>query len=426
MPTPPARRGFTRVNAPPRGTLLGRARDHRRVARETSDETTTSPRWRGRLARTLTVLGALLAFVSIAANFVERQVLDSEEFEETAAQLIENPTIRAEVASTLADELFASVDVAAELEAALPAEQKPLAGPIAGAVRPLAERVALEILERPRFQRLWVDTLGVAHAQVIRLLDDEARFVETEGGVVALDLRPLLVELTDQLPLVPDLSSRLPEGAGLVTVVEADELETAQTATRVLRALADWVWVLALVAWTAAVALALDRRRELRAVAVGLTIVGVVVLVARRVAGRYVVDELSASPTDGAARETWDVLTRLLADAGIAATAVGLLALAGAWLVGSSSRAAQARARLVPSLRRPGTAFGAAGVLYLLLVLWGPISYVQRPGMLLVLAVLLALGVEVLRRAVAREHPVPDPSAPSPREIPASGPPEST
>ncbi len=73
-------------------------------------------RWRGPVARLLTVLGVLLVVVSIAANFVERQALGKSDFKETARQLIADPAIQQQVASSLTDQLFANVDVRAELE----------------------------------------------------------------------------------------------------------------------------------------------------------------------------------------------------------------------------------------------------------------------------------------------------------------------
>jgi hypothetical protein len=348
----------------------------------------------------------LLVVVSIVANFVERQALDTDEFETTAEQLISDPEIQDQVALALTDQLFTSVDVQAELESRLPADQKALAGPIAGALRPVAERLAGRILERPRFQEVWVTALVAAQQQVVRVLDDKAKYIATEKGVVSLDLRPLLVELTKELPIVPNLSDRIPPDSGVIRLFNAENLETAQTATRLLRFVAAWIWVLALAAWLAAVWLARDRRKEVRAIAFGFVVVGLLVLLIRRLAGSYVVDELSTSASDeSAVQRTWDILTRLLADAGWAAIAAGLIAVAGVWLVGPSRRGTAARRWLAPYLRRPEVAFGVAALLFLLLVLWGPISYVQRPTVLLALAVLAALGVEALRRKAARDFP---------------------
>jgi hypothetical protein len=173
---------------------------------------------------------------------------------------------------------------------------------------------------------------------------------------------------------------------------------------------ADWIWVLAVLAWAAAVYLARDRRKELRAIAVGLVVVGVLLLLVRRVAGNYLVDELSTSASDELAVErTWSILTRLLADAAWAAIALGVIALLGVWLMGPGARAARARLALAPYLRRPELAYGAAAFAILVLLLWSPISYVERLSTILLFVVLAAVGVELLRRRTAREFPDAEP-----------------
>jgi hypothetical protein len=363
-------------------------------------------RWRTPVARLLTVVGVLLVVVSIAANFADRQALGKSDFEETAKQLIADPAIQQQVAQSLTDQLFQNVDVQARLEARLPANQKALAGPIAGAMRPLSERLARELLQRPRIQDAWVTALVAAQQQVVRVLDDRAKFISTEGGVVAVDLRPVLQQLAEQLPLVPNLAQSLPKNAGVITLFKAEELKTAQRATRGLRLVAEWIWVLALLAWIAAVYLARDRRKEIRAIAIGFVVIGVLVLLLRRLAGDYVVDQLSDTPSQGdAIQSTWDILTRLLVDAAWAAIAVGVVALVGIWVAGPSRWGTGARRVLAPYLLRPWLTYGAAAFLFVLLVLWGPISYVQRPLTLLAFAVLAALGVEALRRKAARDFP---------------------
>jgi hypothetical protein len=372
-----------------------------------------SGRWRTPVARLLTVVGVLLVLVSIAANYVERQALDSDEFEATARELIDDAVIQQRLATSLTDELFAQVDVQAELEQALPADQKALAGVIAGAMRPLAERLAAKILDRPRFQEVWVAALTGTQKQVVRVLDDETRFLQTEGGVVVIDLRQLLRELAVQLPLATGLADRLPPDAGVIQLFEAEQVETAQTVTRILRFVADWIWVLALAAWVGAVFLTRDRRREVRAIALGFVVVGLLLLVARRGAGRYLVDQLAPPGSDGQGiQNVWDILTALLADAAWAAIGVGLIAVAGVWVAGPSTRGTAVRRWLAPYLRRPEIAYGAAAAAYLLLLLWGPISYVRKPSMILLFAVLGAVGIELLRRQTAREVPDAAPGDP--------------
>jgi hypothetical protein len=371
-------------------------------------------RWRTPVARLLTIVGVLLVVVSIAANFVDRQALGDSDFKDAAQQLAADPAIQQQVAMSLTDQLFSRVDVQARLEKRLPENLKPLAGPIAGATRPLSERLVRELLQRPRFQQAFVAALVASQQQVVHVLDDKTKFVQTEGGVVSVDLRPLLAALAQQLPLVPDLSSKLPSNAGVITIFKADQLKTAQTATRGLRLVAAWIWVVALAFWIAAVYLARDRRREIRAIAVGFVVIGLAVLLLRRLAGDYVINKLSSTPSqDEAIRSVWDILTRLLIDAAWAAIAVGVIALIGVWLIGPSRRGTQARTWLAPYLARPGLTYAVAAFVFFLLVLWGPISYVQRPLTLLAFAVLAGLGVEALRRQTAREVSGSAPRAPA-------------
>jgi hypothetical protein len=346
----------------------------------------------------------LLVVVSITANFVDRQALGNSDFKDAAKQLANDPAIQQQVALALTDQLFSRVDVQARLEQRLPANLKALAGPIAGATRPLSERLARELLQRPRFQQAFVAALVTGQQQVVQVLDNRNKFLKTQGENVVVDLRPLLVALSQQLPLVPDLSTKLPQNVGTVVLFKSTQLKTAQTLTRGLRLVSAWIWAVALALWIAAVYLARDRRKEIRAISVGFVVIGLSILLLRRLAGDYVIGKLSSTPAKSEAiRHIWDILTRLLIDAGWAAITVGVIALIGVWLIGPSRRGTQARVWLAPYLQRPGLTYGVGALVFFLLVLWGPISYVQRPLTLLAFAVLAALGIEALRRQAARE-----------------------
>lgn len=363
-------------------------------------------RWRGPVARILTILGVLLVVASIVANYVDRQALGKSDFKQAAQQMAADPAIQQQVALALTDRLFSRVDVQARLEQRLPKDLKGLAGPITGATRPLSQRLVVQLLQRPRFQQAFVTALVAGQQQVVKVLDDRTKYIQTQGENVTVELRPLLVELSQELPLVPDLSNKLPADAGSIVLFKASQLKTAQTLTHGLRLVAAWIWVVALALWIAAVYLARDRRKEIRAIAIGFIVIGLVVLLLRRLAGDYLINKLSATPSqDQAIRNVWNILTRLLIDAGWAAIAVGIVALIGVWLIGPSRRGTQARTWLAPYLQNAWLTYGVGAGIFLLLVLWGPISYIHRPLTLLVFAILAALGIEALRRQTAREVP---------------------
>ena len=358
-------------------------------------------------ARILVVFATLFAVLSLLAGFVRWQALDTDSVEETAELLIADDQVRDRVAVVLVDDLFANVDVAAGLAERLPEDQQALAPVLAGALRELAERSAQRVLERPRVQELWVRSISTTHDQLLALLDDDLTTLQTEGGYLVLDLRPLVLQLGDQVAVVGRLAERLPEDAGRIEVMEVDELETAQDLTQLLRTLGTFLFIVPLALAALALWLARDRRRSiLREVAWGFVLAGVLVLVIRAVGGSYVVDELARTESGRPAiQSAWNILTRLLVDGAYTLIILGGAALLGLWFTGGSRPATAARGRLAPYLARPEYAYGAALVLLLLLVWWAPIEQFRRGLSVLVAAALLAAGVEALRRSTAGDVP---------------------
>jgi hypothetical protein len=359
------------------------------------------------LARILVVLGAVLAIAALLAGYVRYQALDTDTVEGTAGDLIADPEIRDQIAATLVDQLFANVDVEATLMERLPADQQGLAAPIAGAIRLGADGAARRLFERPRIQELWVNVVTRAHRNLIAVLEDEAGPFRTEGGNVVLDLRPLIIQLGDQVAIFGDLSTRLSPDVGLITIMEANQLETAQDLTQLAKVLGLWLWLVPIALWAIAVWIARGRRRSiLRMVAISSIITGLVVLVARRWGGSVVVDELTnVESVAVAAGDAWDILTEQLRDGGLTLIGIGVALLIGLWLAGPSEWARDSRRWLAPYIARPEIAFGAAAALFGLLVWWGPTIQLHRWQFVLAAAIALALGVEVLRRQTAREFP---------------------
>jgi hypothetical protein len=363
---------------------------------------------RGRVigARVLVVLGVLLTVVSLLANFVKREALDSGNFKQTSQELIANDDIRNQLAATMVEQLYANVDVSTELKDQLPKNFKGLSGPIAGISRELADRAARELLQRPAMQQLFVTASSAAQAQLIAVLDGDTDVVSTTNGNVVLDIRPLVLKLGDRFQFVTNLAERVPQKSTQVTILQSDDLSTAQTLTQWLKATANWIWVLALAAWAAALWLVPGRRRkEVRAIGVGLMVAGVLVLVIRHLAGNYFVDNLvTTESVRPAASAAWRIVTDGLAASGWVALWVGLLAAVGAWLTGDGRRAAASRRSLAPHLRRTEVAYGGFAVL-LFLALW--LLPLQESRTTLLLVAFSVLGFEVLRRQVARETPEP-------------------
>ena len=351
-------------------------------------------------ARVLTILAVLVAFVGMLSFAVERTVLDDSGVERIATELIQDDAIREQVALIAVEQLYANVDVEQAIAERLPEAQRGLAPTLAGLSRQAADQGAERILERPRAQAAWVEVVTRTHRQLVLLLEDEGELIRTEGGEVVLDLRPIIIELGDQVAIIGRAAEALPASAGRIAIVDSEQLNTAQTAVSVLRALSAWLWVLALVLAVAAVWLARGRRRlELRALAIGFLAVGLLLLFARRAGGGYLVDELTSDATRTAGWSTWSIVTQELADRAWVWITGGAILLVGTWLVGPSNAARRARAAVAPVAESPWWTYGILAGALLVLATFVPL-FGRSLVTSILLVVLAAIGVETIRRVI--------------------------
>jgi hypothetical protein len=368
----------------------------------TQAATAAPSRLRSVSVHVLVVVGLVLTIVSLFANFVKREFLDSGNFRSLSSQLIADPAIRDQVAATVVDRAYAKVDVAGQLESTLPSNLSGLAGPIAGASREVTERAVTQALARPAGQALFVAAASRAQRTLVHILDDDRQVVRTTGGVVTLDLTPVVNKVAEQFPIAGRLSQQVPPGSATITVLDSEKLKTAQDATRLLRAIADFVWIPALLAWVGAVWLARGwRRRVVGEIMLGLAFAGLAVVVLRAIAQRYIVENVVASDSvRPAARSAVSILTASLAAAGWAAFAVGALGVAGVWLAGDARRAIAIRRAVSPYAARAGLAWGAFAVAFLLVAWWDPFVSLRN---FLIVTVFAGVGFELVRRMAARE-----------------------
>ena len=355
----------------------------------------------------MVVAASLLAFVSLFAIWVNRQVLNTDNWTATSSELLADPVIRDQVAVFLVDELYSNVDVTEEIRAALPDRLKPLAAPAAGGLRTLAERASEEILARPRAQQAWEAANRRAHEAMLKILDGGGENVSTTDGVVVLDLKGLLEQLADRLGLGGRLAAALPPDAAQITVVRSDQLATAQDVAKGVRSLPLLLVGLSLGLFLAALLVApANRRTTVRGYGIGLIAAGAAALAAASLAGDALVSSLaSTASTEPVVERVWAIATPLLREAAGAAIGYGLVMFLGAWLAGPSRPAFAIRRALAPYLREPLIAWSAFAVIMVAVLWWGPTPALRNPLTALLLVALLALGFEGLRRRTAREFP---------------------
>ena len=359
-----------------------------------------------RIVAALLVLATLVTFLAIFSIWVNRQALNTDNWVNTSEQLLQNEEVKSQLSNYLADQLFASADVQAELEKTFPPRLAPLAGPAAGALNQLAPQVAERALETSQVESLWSAANRGAHETLLKILNDEGSAVSTSGGEVTLDLNALVSESGGEL--AGKLASKVPPDAGQLTILKSDQLSAAQDISKLVRRLPIVLTLLAVFLYGLAIYLAGPRRRQaLRSVGFGFVVAGVLSLLLRGVAGNTVIDALAGNESVKPAVEAvWSIGTALLMTVAVSAITFGILLVIAAWLAGPTRIATALRREAAPYLReRRGTTYAVVAFVFLVLVLWAPVAAFEKPIGLLLLAALMVLGTEVLRRQAEAEFP---------------------
>ena len=176
-------------------------------------EAARAGRWRRPVAQLLTIVGVLLVVVSVASNYVERQALDTDNFKTMAEQLIDDPAIKQQVAQSLTDQLFTSVDVQAQLEQCCRPTRR--ARRAAHRRTQTCRRAVGDGDPRPAAVPEDLGRRADGHAEANRAHPRRRdQFLQTDNGAVVIDLRQLLKELAEQLPISPGLAAQIPPDKG--------------------------------------------------------------------------------------------------------------------------------------------------------------------------------------------------------------------
>jgi hypothetical protein len=363
---------------------------------------------RRRIVKGLIVLASLLAFLSVFAIWIERQALNTDDWVSTSGQLIQNQTIRTALSDYLVDQLYENVDVEKELKDILPGDTKELAGPAAGGLRQVAGTGAEKVLETGTAQNLWEDANQTAHQQLLAVLENKKEAVETANGEVTLNLGSLVTNLATQVGIGQSLAEKLPANAGQITILKSNELKTAQNIAVAIKGSALILSLLTFLVF----ALAMYLTRGGRWVTVlfsgiGLIVAGLLVIVARHVAGGIVVDQLvtvqSAKPAGEAA---WGIGTSLMVSIATTVIVIGVLFAIAGWLASPNGAAREVRRILAPALRSyMPWVYAGVGIVFLIYLLTAPGIGLRSFLTTLVIAAMAAFGAHELQRQTEEEFP---------------------
>lgn len=236
--------------------------------------------WRNMLAGLSIFLGVVLVSAAISAVWLNRTIMDEDRWVQTMAPLAQDAGIQDYVATKATDSLFAAVDIHAYVAKALqplPPAVQGLATPITGAVQGFVKDAATKFVRSDQFPQLWDKMNRLAQkAFIASVTERTGGLVNNQAGKVTLDVSVLVDQIKAQLT-----SSGLgfvnavptPSSSRNIVLIDSPALAQASAAIQFLNTSAYVLPFAALGLLVLGVALAVDRRKAVLWLGIGVVAV---------------------------------------------------------------------------------------------------------------------------------------------------------
>jgi hypothetical protein len=310
----------------------------------------------------LVVLAAILIPVSVMSVWAINTVTNTDKYVETMAPLARNPVIVNGLATRATDALFSTHIVQNKVTNALPKSAKPLVAPIVNEVHSYVYNLALKVFSSPKFGKLWDALNRHSHDAVVNILTGKQTPLQkkvAKGGQIALNLSPTLNTLISDLDahgvtLFNPVKTISTQGVTFTVVSKQQVSKFSGLFNLVVKG--KWIIpVIALVLAILAVALAMERRKTLVRLAVGVALMTLVLLGALS-AGRGIFIGQAAGggfQAQGAAA-VWDTVLRFLKADLRWTLLLAVLVAFGGWVAGPARYAVWIRKTTVAGVRWVG------------------------------------------------------------------------
>jgi hypothetical protein len=313
------------------------------------------PRTRRITAWVLVVLASILIPISVLSAWAITTVTNTDQYVATMAPLARNQIVIDHLATKATNELFSTKLVQNKITDALPAKAKPLVQPVTNEVKSYVHGLALKLFESPKFGRLFDALNRRTHNTVVDILTGKQTSLTSSlgtAGQVVLNLSPTLNQLIDTLDtrgvtLFEPLKPILAQGNGLgLTIVQKSQVSKFSGLFNTLVTLGWAVPIVAVALGVLGIVLAVERRKTLLRLSVGVGLFTAVLLGALAYGRTAFLNEAGAHKFDVAvSAAVWDTLLRFLKqDLRWTLLAAFLVALA-AWVAGPARYAVWIRTK---------------------------------------------------------------------------------
>jgi hypothetical protein len=300
-------------------------------------------RTRGITAWVLVVLASLLIPVSVISVWAIRTVTNTDQYVATMAPLARNQVIVDHLAQRATDELFSTHIVQNKVTAALPAKAKPIVAPIVSQVHNYVYGLALKVFESPKFGQLWDFLNRHTHDAVVDVLTGKqsklTQKIEKGGGIV-VNVTPALNNLINEanakgVTLFNPLKAVLAKGNSLgVTVVSKSQVSQFTALFNVIVTLKWAIPVIALVLAALGIIIAVDHRKTLLRVAIGVALVTMLLLAGLSLGRVTFINQAGHTFNRQVAASVWDTVLRFLKSDLRWMLLFSVLVALGSWLAG--------------------------------------------------------------------------------------------
>jgi len=296
----------------------------------------TWQRVRGPLAVALIVLTCFAFIGSVLSVWVNQQLLNTDNFVSAVDPLLKDPGVVDSVSAYVAAKVVEALDVQGRVENALPDRAGFLAAPVTNQVQTFAQARIANLMRTNQFQAAWDKTLSFLHSKVVGILRGDSRYLSIQGNALTIDLTLVVSDalrfLHSQLPdlvqsklPIPDLSNvtvpaeararlsealgrPLPDNFAEVTIMQSDQLVTAQRTVQLLDALVIILPIITLLLLIAAIAVSPRRRRTILQIGIGLAISMLAVFLLIKLIENRVTSAVTAQPGAGVISPALDAL----------------------------------------------------------------------------------------------------------------------
>ena len=352
----------------------GGAESGAKVETETATAPTTTKVRRGHLPRrisawVLLVLASILIPVSVISVWAIRTVTDTDQYVATMAPLARNPVIVDHLAARATDALFSTHVVQNKVTDALPAKAKSLVTPIVNEVHTYVEGLAVKVFSSPKFGHLWDALNRRSHTAVINIVTGKETPLQkklAKGGAIVLNLSPALNNLITAanahgVTIFNPLKTVTSQTRGLeFTVLTQQQVSKFSGAFNLIVKLKWIIPIVALVLAILSVLIAIERRKTLLRLAIGVALFDLLILAGLSLGRITFLNHAGGSGFDtNAAGAVWDTLLRYLKTDLRWTLLVVVLVAFGAWLAGPGRYAVWIRSTGAKGGRWVGAQAGA-------------------------------------------------------------------